>query len=98
MPCPWYIELAHTNSCPSEEAALKVSCKQQVLVEANSGAGVEADIDIPDDGLTERERSRAAAKLAKLQAKEKEKEDKKLTRSRNGRNAKRRLKSANSWA
>ena len=66
MPCPWYIELARTDSCPSEEAALKVFCEQQVLVEAESGAGVEADIEISDDGLIERERSRAAAKLAKL--------------------------------
>ena len=22
MPCPWYIELAHNDNCPSEEAAL----------------------------------------------------------------------------
>ena len=80
MPCPWYIELACTNSWSSEEAALKASCVQQVLVEAKSGPRVEADVEIPDDGLTERETNRVAAKLAKLQAKEKEKEDKRLTR------------------
>ena len=36
--------------------------------------------EIPDDGLTERERSRAVAKMAKLRAREKEKEDKKVAR------------------
>ena len=66
MPCPWYIELARSDSCPSEEIVLKASCEQQVLVEANSGPGVETDVEIPDDGLSERKRSRAAAKLAKL--------------------------------
>ena len=65
MPCSWYIELAHSDSCSSEEAALRASCKQQVLVEGDSGPGVEADKDIPDDGLTEKERTRASAKLAK---------------------------------
>ena len=25
MPCPWYIELAQNDSCPSEEAALRAS-------------------------------------------------------------------------
>ena len=78
MPYPWYIELACTDKCSSKEAALKASCEQQVLEESDSGAGVEADIEILDDGLIERQRSRVAAKMAKLQAKEKEKEDKKL--------------------
>ena len=54
MPYPWYIELARTDKCPSEKAALKASCEQQVLVESDSGARVEADVEIPDDGLTER--------------------------------------------
>ena len=80
MLCPWYIELACTDSCRSKEAALKGSCEQQVLVEADFGARVEADVEIPNDGLTDRERSRAAAKLAKIWAKEKEKEDKRLAR------------------
>ena len=65
MPCPWYIELARTDSCPSEEAALQASCKQQVLVEGDSGPVVEAEEDIADDGLTERERAKASSKLAK---------------------------------
>ena len=37
-----------------------------MLVEADSGLGVEADVAILDDALIERERSRAAAKLAKV--------------------------------
>ena len=41
---------------------------------------MEPDVEIPDDGLIERERIRAAMKLAKLQTKEKEKEDKKIAR------------------
>ena len=44
MPCPWYIELAHIDNCPSEEAALKASCEEQVLVESNSRGGVVAKI------------------------------------------------------
>ena len=72
MPCPWYIELACNDSCPSEKAALRASCEQQVLIDGDSGPGVEAEEDIPDDGLTERKRTKAAAKLAKAQAKEKE--------------------------
>ena len=80
MPCLWYIEFARTNKCPSKKAALKAFCKQQVLVESDSRVGVEADVEILDDGLNKRERSRAATKMAKLQAREKEKEDKKLTR------------------
>ena len=79
MPCPWYIELAHTNSCPSKEAALRASCEQQVLVEGDSGPVVEAE-NIADDGLTEREKARAASKLAKAQAKEREREEKRLAK------------------
>ena len=55
MPCPWYIELVCTENCLSKEASLKASCKQQVLVEANSGARVEANVKIPNDGLIERD-------------------------------------------
>ena len=80
MPCPWYIELARNDSCLSEEAALRASCKQQVLIEGDSGPVVEAVEDIADDGLTERERARAASKLAKAQAKEKEREEKRLAK------------------
>ena len=80
MPCPWYIELACNDSCPSEEAALRASCEQQVLIEGDFSPGVEAKEDILDDGLTERERTRAATKLAKAQAKEKEREEKRLAK------------------
>ena len=80
MPCPWYIELARNDSCPSEEAALRASCEQQVLIEGDSGPLVEAVEDIADDGLTERERAKAASKLARAQAKEKEREDKQLAK------------------
>ena len=80
MPCPWYIELARTDSCPSEEAALRASCEQQVLVEGDSGPIVEAEEDIADDGLTERERAKAASKLAKAQAKEREREERRLAK------------------
>ena len=80
MPCPWYIELARSDSCLSEEAALRASYEEQVLVEADSGPGVEADEDIPDDGLIERERSRATTKLAKAQAEKKEREEKRLAK------------------
>ena len=67
---------------------MKASCEQQVLVEADFGPGVEANVEIPNDGLTKRERSRVAAKLAKLQAKEKEKEDKRLARKQKGKERK----------
>ena len=80
MPCLWYIELARNDSCPSEEAALRASCKQQVLIEGDSGPIVEAVEDIADDSLTERERAKAASKLAKAQAKEKEREEKRLAK------------------
>ena len=80
MPCPWYIELARNDSCPSEEGALQAFCKQQVLIEGDSGPVVEAVEDIADDGLTERERAKAAVKLAKAQAKEKEREEKRLAK------------------
>ena len=80
MPCPWYIELAQNDSCPSEEAALRASCKQQVLIECESGPVVEAEEDIADDGLIERERAKAAAKLAKAHTKEKEWEEKRLSK------------------
>ena len=72
MPCPWYIKLARNDSCLSEEATLRASCEQQVLIEGDSRVGVEAEEDIPDDGLTKRERAKATAKLAKAQAKERE--------------------------
>ena len=65
MPCPWYIELARNDSCPSEKAALRASCEQQVMIEGNFGARVEAKEDNPDDSLTERERAKATAKLEK---------------------------------
>ena len=65
MPYPWYIELARNDSCSSEEAALRASCEQQVLIEGDSSPLVEAVEDIADDGLTERERAKAASKLAK---------------------------------
>ena len=80
MPCPWYIELAHTISCSSKEAALRASCKQQVLIEGDSGPVVEAEEDIADDGLTKRERAKSASKLAKAQAKEREREEKRLAK------------------
>ena len=80
MPCPWYIELAHNDSCPSKEAALRASCEQQVLIEGDSGPLMEAVEDITDDGLTERKRAKAASKLAKAQAKEKEWEEKRLAK------------------
>ena len=80
MPYPWYIELACNDSCPSKEAALRASCEQQVLIEGDSGPLVEAMEDIADDGLTERERAKAASKLAKAQAKEKEREEKQLAK------------------
>ena len=80
MPCPWYIELACSDSCPSEEAALRASCKQQVLIEGDTGPSVEAVEDIANDARTERERAKAASKLAKAQAKEKEREEKRLAK------------------
>ena len=80
MPCPWYIELARNDSCTSEEAALRASCEQQVLIEGDSGVGVEVEEDNPDDGLTERERAKATAKLEKALAKEREREEKRLTK------------------
>ena len=80
MPCPWYIELARNHSCPSEEAALQASCEQQVLIKCESGPVVEAEEDIADDGLTERERAKAIVKLAKTHAKEKEREEKRLAK------------------
>ena len=80
MPCPWYIELARTDICPSEEATLQASCKQQVLIESDSAPVVEAEEDIADDGLTERERAKAASKLARAQAKEREREEKRLAK------------------
>ena len=80
MPCPWYIELARNDSCLSKEAALRASCEQQVLIEGDSGPVVEAVEDIADDGLTEKERAKAASKLAKAQAKEKEWEEKWLAK------------------
>ena len=80
MPCPWYIELTRNDSCPSEEAALRASCEQQVLIECESGLVVEAEEDIADDSCTERERAKAAAKLAKAHAKEKEREEKRLAK------------------
>ena len=80
MPCPWYIELARTDSCPSEEATLRASCEQQVLIESDSALVVEAEEDIADDGLTERERAKAASKLMRAQAKEREREEKRLAK------------------
>ena len=68
MPCLWYIELARTDSCPSKEAALRASCEQQVLIESDSAPVFEAEEDIADDGLTERERAKAASKLARAHA------------------------------
>ena len=65
MPCPWYIEFPRTDTCPSKEAALRASCEQQVLIEGDSAPVVEAKEDIANDGLTERERAKAASKLAK---------------------------------
>ena len=80
MPCLWYIELARTDSCPSEEAALRASYEQQVLIESDSAPVVEAEEDIADDGLTERERAKVASKLARAQAKEREREEKRLAK------------------
>ena len=80
MPCPWYIELARSDSCPSEEVALRASCKQQVLIEGETDPSLEAVEDIADDARTERERAKAASKLAKAQAKEKEQEEKRLAK------------------
>ena len=80
MPCLWYIELARTDSCPSEEAALRASCEQQVLIESDSAPVVEAEEDIADHGLTERERAKVASKLARAQAKEREREEKRLAK------------------
>ena len=50
------------------------------MVEADFEPGVEADVDIPDDGLIEKERSKVAVKLVKVQVKEKEREEKRLAR------------------
>ena len=80
MPYLWYIELARNDSCPSEEAVLRASCEQEVLIKGDSGPRMEAKEDIPDDGLTERERTKVAAKLVKVQAKEKEWEEKRLAK------------------
>ena len=41
---------------------------------------MEAEEDIVDDGLTERERAKAATKLVKAQAKEREREEKRLAK------------------
>ena len=46
----------------------------------DSGAGVEAEEDNPDDGLTERKRAKATAKLEKALAKEREQEEKRLAK------------------
>ena len=51
-----------------------------MLIEGDFGPGVKAEEDIPDDGLTKRERTKAAVKLAKAQAKEKKREKKRLSK------------------
>ena len=51
-----------------------------MLIEGDSGAGVEAEEDNPDDGLTERKRAKATAKLEKALAREREREEKRLTK------------------
>ena len=80
MPCLWYIELAQNDSCPSEEAALRASWEQQVLIEGDSRAGVEAEEDNPNNGLTQRKRAKATAKLEKALAREREREEKRLAK------------------
>ena len=51
-----------------------------MLIEGDSGAGVEAEEDNPDDGLTKRERAKATTKLEKALAKEREREEKRLAK------------------
>ena len=53
-----------------------------MLIECESGLVVEAEEDIADDGLIEREREKATVKLAKTHAKEKEREEKRLAKER----------------
>ena len=75
LACPWYIDLARNDKCPSEEASLKASCNQEVLAQSLALIMLEDQLAAFDDGLTGKERAKALAKKNNLEEKEKAKED-----------------------
>jgi hypothetical protein len=80
LACPWYIDLARTDRCPSEEASLKATCDQEAMVMSSALIVLEDPLAPTDDGLTDKERAKAKAKKDNLEKREKAKEDKKRER------------------